>query len=497
MVLQRSTDETYMLVLSNRTLLPPSTFGLGALGSMTRIVAKSLFLFVVVIILLPWGSAANSTPIAEAEGMADEGAYYPISYGHAFEIPYRIVNGSLEEIRFDIVSERFEIFLANGSGATGVIEVTIPRNLFWSDLLNEFNFTITAEGTRPSEEADHTYLEKTPCESTVSIQFPPSTEKILITRPSYWPTSLRNIGSDGFIATDKACYRQGEPVTVFGFSSFPIDDLIMQSEYLGEEYPPDINFTQYDNGSFISTFVIEGSSAYTGIYAAAASYKKDVNATFPLGVSDARFVLVERNYEGLTAGHTSLVDYKGEKVANAEVTNFYTIATEFDNASNEPKSIRYFVMITDENDVAQRIYAGTPIVPPKLNWMVGQGYLGWLPQTTGMYNIRASVWSSEYLPLEFISSVQPASIEVKEKILRLGEGERDRDLVVRDIDFLNGTVTVSYTICSKTGGQEERTIHAGERVLIADYARAILEGFENGKAIFRFEAAGGGCPGVY
>ena len=127
----------------------------------------------------------------------------------------------------------------------------------------------------------------------------------------------------------------------------------------------------------------------------------------------------------------------------------------------------------------------------------GLSFYLWVPEATGKYNIRAFALSSEYSPLDVITPAQSISVEVKEKIVKLGEGERDGGLVVKDINFVFGTVTVNHAICSKTGGEEERTMHIGDSVTIAEYARAYFEGFEDGKAIFRFESTGGGCPGVY
>ncbi|MGI0012700.1 MAG: hypothetical protein ACREBU_04540 [Nitrososphaera sp.] len=472
----------------------PSTFW-ESRKTLARIVENDLPIMVPAIILLYFLLAFNSAGTVTADEPIENGTYHIAYHGHEFDIPYRIAKGTLENIEVDIASEKVVILLSGTSSSDGFIEITIPRNLYWSDLLNEYNYAILVDGKEPSEGSQPVYLENTPCYRTVSIKFPLGSEKIEVMRPPSQPT-LRHIGADGFIATDKACYRQGERVIVFGFASFPID-LRVQSEVLGEEYPPDINFTQYQNGSFTSTFVIDGSGAYSGIYGATASYKKDVNATFAGDVSDARFLLVESNYDGLTVGETSLVDDKSQKVTVAKETDYYTIAAEFNIDSNEPKTFQYVVMITDADDVAQRIFVGSFTAVPKQKTEAGKGYYLWVPEATGKYNLRAFALSSVYLPLQVITPAQSIRVEVKEKIIQLGEGERDRNLVVRDIDLWGRTAGVSYTICSNTGAEEERTIRVGESVLIAEYARAYLEGFENGKAIFRFEATGGGCPGVY
>ena len=54
-------------------------------------------------------------------------------------------------------------------------------------------------------------------------------------------------------------------------------------------------------------------------------------------------------------------------------------------------------------------------------------------------------------------------------------------------------MTVSYAASSYFGNQEvEAIMRTGDSVLVLSYARVYLQGFENGKAVFGFEATGGG-----
>jgi hypothetical protein len=457
---------------------------------------KFILLFTFSLILISVPIATSKISVVKAENPArvnpEMDIYTATYFDHKFEIPYHINNAILKNIELDIASDKLVIFIASNATTNngGEIRLVLPRNLFWSDMLKEYDFTVLIDGKGSSEGFEPVYVQNKPCERIVSVKFPPNSETIEIMRPATHP-GLRNIGTDGFIATDKPCYKQGEMVTVFGIASLPIDMAVITSE--GTDFPQDeIDFIRNENGSFTARFTVQGERAFSGEYAALAEYRLD---TLPMS-ADARFLVVERDYNDLTVGETSLIDNKGRKVSTSNKTDSYIITTEINNDSNEPKMFRYIAMLTDENDVAQSIFDGSFKVPAKQKTKAGEGYYGWSPEDTGKYKIKAFVWSSQYLPLEALAPAQSINIEVTEKIVKLGEGKRDSGLLVKDINLLDGTVAVSYLGCTNSGEQVlEETLHIGESVVFLSYDWVYLEGFENDKAIFRFEAVGGtGCP---
>ena len=173
--------------------------------------------------------------------------------------------------------------------------------------------------------------------------------------------------------------------------------------------------------------------------------------------ADARFIITESNYDGLAVGKTSIKDNnKGKSTVMTDtfpkVTGRYVIATPISNDAQEPKTIQYLIMVTDENNTSQDIINGDFTAAAKKETIAGEtidgyGYLLWEPSEPGKYTIKVFFWSSTYLPLEPVSPPQSLTVEVKEKIVKLGVGEREGQLAVKYINLEDKNVTVSYPFC--------------------------------------------------
>ncbi len=416
-------------------------------------------------------------------------------YGLEFDIPYKIANATLRDIDLDIANDKLVVTLeGDRSGNHGRITLQISKNLIWSDFLNNHQYRVYIDGIEATGDYAPEYLTEASCFEEISIAFPATSQRIEIMSRFAQPTP-RNLASGGFIATDNACYKQGDIITVFGQAPPTIQPLLLITPR-GTDYFPPIKFSSKEDGSFIARFVIEGENATVGVYALQGNFPRVWNGSYA-EKPDVRFTLLTRNYEDFTVGKSVLVEQlaydRYSPISWANTTEFYFINTQVLNDSNEPKTFAYLTMVLDKDGITQNIQSGNLEVLPRQRTDAGAGYYYWMPEKAGDYVIKVFIWTGLENPEPILDPPNVINVTVKDKIAILSQGERDGGLYVKRINLAAQTVTVSNAVCAPTPVEDERTLHAGAKVEISSYAVAYFLGFsDNGKAIFKYESTGRG-----
>lgn len=437
----------------------------------------------------------NSVPTKSIQLAESEWKVFQVSYyGLDFEIPYMVENATLKNIDLDIANDRVTAMLqSDPEGNQGRITLQISKNLIWSDFLNNHQYEVFIDGVQATGNYAPQYLAEASCFEKVSIRFPANAQKIEITS-LYAPPTLRHLASGGFIATDKACYRQGDVITVFGQASPSIEPFLITTPH-GTQYSPITNFTSNEDGSFTARFVIQGANATIGLYGLMGDFPRVWNGSY-VEKPDVRFMLLTRDYENLTIGKSVLARQQGDEeyspVSWANTTDFYLINTEIVNDSDEPKAFEYITMVLDNDGITQQISNGQVEALPKQNTSAGVGYFYWMPEKAGDYTIKTFVWTDLENPKPVLESPNTINVTVKDKISKLSVGERDAGLQVMRIDLAAQAVTVSYVVCAPASAENEKVLHIGESADISSYAVAYFLGFDDGKAIFKYESTGRG-----
>lgn len=141
-----------------------------------------------------------------------------------FNVPYKISNGTLKEIKVDQLNEWLALDIKSTND--GVIEIDIPRNLFdqkinrVGDLIDD-EFFVLIDG----REVDYNEF-KTPCFRNLSIKFQKGTELIEIAGMNLLmgPEPFASEVSPIYLVTNSKNYTKGETITIFGCTSLDIDE---------------------------------------------------------------------------------------------------------------------------------------------------------------------------------------------------------------------------------------------------------------------------------
>lgn len=204
-------------------------------------------------------------------GNSVEWSVYKFSYEEQeFRIPYKITNGNLILIEVD---PTFTSMFIQIDGDGGIIEITIPRDLIDAKELEsneDDSFVVLVDG----EEQNYEEVNNSPCFRTISIKFPKGEQEIEITAGYLSPRAITTIPPSVYIDTDKDNYGKGEVIMVSGCTSLSIDDKELVLEILnpdGKTYRT-ISITPNIDGSFSTSFVVEGYQAINGTYVARATY---------------------------------------------------------------------------------------------------------------------------------------------------------------------------------------------------------------------------------
>src|SRR5438552_1630275 len=137
--------------------------------------------------------------------------YQASNYGHRFEISYQITHGTVSQIAPDIADDAVVVSIESNPFHSGILQIKIPRNLLWSDFMNGYNPRVQIDGKEMTTKSQ--VVDNGLCDRTVSVNFPAGSKSIDISWP--YTDQPRKIGINGFIATDKACYSQGESIRFF------------------------------------------------------------------------------------------------------------------------------------------------------------------------------------------------------------------------------------------------------------------------------------------
>lgn len=235
----------------------------------------------IAIITIIAGMIPNTAIVA-----AEEWKIYKVIYeGQTFRIPYKITNGDVMNIEYDSAFASFVITVQSESDKYGEIEVTIPRNLASpTSSQGDERFVVLLDG----DETDYKEVNNSPCFRTISIPLPAGSKQIeiiaaMVTQmPPKGYTVRVNVPSV-YIATDKNNYEVGESIKVLGCTDLGLDDKMVVLEILNPEGKiyETVSMIPNINGSFLTSFAVDGQLAINGTYTAKASYAdRSVTSSF-------------------------------------------------------------------------------------------------------------------------------------------------------------------------------------------------------------------------
>ncbi len=185
--------------------------------------------------------------------------------GHILKIPYKINGGDLKQIQINGGGFYGLIIRLENATHDGTIYITVPR-----DQLEFVGGQVTSIDGKATKNAS---VNSSLCSITYSIKFPSHSNEIEIQwSPSLGPPAVIN---PLYVSTDKNNYKLGEIITVSGCTVLSFyDDKEVILEVLNPEgrIYKTISVTPNTNGSFSSSFVLEGVLAINGSYTAKATY---------------------------------------------------------------------------------------------------------------------------------------------------------------------------------------------------------------------------------
>ena len=206
-------------------------------------------------------------------------------------------------------------------------------------------------------------------------------------------------------------------------------------------------------------------------------------------------------YRYFSGGKMSTLTEWGGPEINANValnvSEMYWIHTEFVKQGTEPDGFFYIVNIVDEDgytvDAGAHLYGSSA---------PHDGYSApWYPIAAGKYTIKTFLVYSLDFPHDYpridypviLSTPTTYHVDVKEKIVALGVGQKNSGLQVESINFTDKTVKVIYDICPPldrpTYGAAEQVLSMGDHVPLL-YANATLWDVREHDAIFNYLANG-------
>jgi hypothetical protein len=431
--------------------------------------------FVVILVL----SILFTTKV-DAMSSQDWRIYQAHYFGYLFDISYQITNGTVDQIEPDIADNKVSISIESNPFQNGTFLIKIPRNFMYNDFMNEFDPKVLIDGKEMTPKSQ--VVANSLCDNTVSINFSAGAKKIEIIYP--YTNNPRSFGNGGFVATDKACYKQGEKITFFG-KGFPSGFTVEGLE--GNGYRVGAN--DAGNGSFVGSLVFPSGSS-PGIYGIRGPGQM-IGTEFWSG-GDARFLLV--NGDGnFTIGKTWISNDNGTEVMNAERAGIYPIKTQVFNNSTEPRTILYRVIIDNKGNTEGSYSDSFPL-------LANQKYDAeedWMPKKLGEHTIKVLI--SSYQNNEPLIYTKSIDTFVTSKIVRLGICEKTAcgyrlllpPLSVKDMNFYNNTVEVGSYPC--TGQSEfEQVLHVGQGASLSGLVNATFLGFQGGKSIFNYVPTGSG-----
>lgn len=213
-----------------------------------------------------------------------------------FKVPYRISNGTLEQIKVDQLNESVVVDI-NSTG-NGELEIDMPRNLFdqksnfTGDLIDD-NFLVLIDGMEV-EFVEH----KTKCFRNLLINFTEKTKEIGIVGVNYL-TGPEPFASDVlpiYLATNNNNYTRGDKIAIFGCTSLGVNGEKMVFDIADHEERSIKNesITLNLDGTFLYELETESGFTTNGDYTIRATYGNNTNTRtvtvpeFPI----AGFILV-------------------------------------------------------------------------------------------------------------------------------------------------------------------------------------------------------------
>lgn len=210
--------------------------------------------------------------------------------GQIFKVPYKITNGNVEKIQHT----GGEIILEISNEGSGVMEITMPRNLIDSRIIDPLvtkddDFFVVIDGHETRYEETNT----TRCFRTLSIDFLASAKKIEIISTGPASGLLHTSILPIYVTTDRSNYEHGQTIAISGCTNLALhyDQVTLNIVNPNGETYDIVSATPNIDGTFSYSFQPQGTLGIDGNYT--------VNASYGDNTSSHTFVVPEFPVSGL------------------------------------------------------------------------------------------------------------------------------------------------------------------------------------------------------
>ncbi len=236
-----------------------------------------VFALAVTLTLLMFTFLPNNA-VAESEWQV-----YEVNHnGQIFKIPYKITNGEVKKIEVAREGGAMLLVLQSNPNADGSVEIAIPRNLADPQSSGEDKFAVLVDG---DEQYEYKEVNKSPCFRMLLIPFHSGSKEIEIIEALVKLATSQNMPIKSnmtvftevppiYITADKNSYITGELIKISGCTNLGLDDKGVILEVLnphGRIYKTTTVAPNVD-GTFSTSFPLEGDLATNGTYTVKASY---------------------------------------------------------------------------------------------------------------------------------------------------------------------------------------------------------------------------------